>query len=114
MKVGQNTNTEILAAKLQQNALQQTQQKQNGTASEVVQHSRAQAAGVPVTVSSSARSLDVNAKSSSDVDMAKVLAMRAAIADGSFSINPGAIADRLLADAGQFLGAGGTRGAVQG
>jgi negative regulator of flagellin synthesis FlgM len=105
MKVGQNTNVEIIASKLQQNAVQQAQQKQAGTAGDAVQSSGRHAqAGVPVTVSSSVRSLDNNAKTSGDVDMSKVLAMRAAIANGTFRVDAGAVADRLLSDAGQFLG----------
>mgnify|MGYP003545056031 FL=1 len=106
MKVGQNTNVEMLAAKLQQNATQQSQQSKGGTASEVVQQSRANAAGVPVTVSSSARSLDVNAKSSADIDMAKVNAMRAAIANGTFKVNASVVAEKMLVDASALLGAG--------
>lgn len=106
MKVGINNNVEILAAKLQQNAAQQAQQKQTGTAAEAVQASgRTAQAGVPVTVSSSVRSLDQNAKSSSDIDMAKVQAIRAAIANGTFKVSAEAIADKMLADASLFLGA---------
>lgn len=104
MKVGQNTNVEMLAAKLQQNAAQQAQQKQNGTASEVVQHTRSNAAGVPVTMSNSARSLDQNSKASSDVDMAKVQAIREAIANGTFKVNASVIADKMLVDASALLG----------
>lgn len=106
MKVGQNTNVEMLAAKLQQNATQQAQQGKQGMASEVVQQTRANAGGVPVTVSNSARSLDANAKTSSDVDMAKVNAIRAAIANGTFKVNASVIADKMLVDASALLGAG--------
>lgn len=105
MKVGQNTNVEMLAAKLQQNATQQAQQGKSGTAAEVVQQTRANAAGVPVTVSNSARSLDANAKTSADVDMAKVNAIREAIANGSFKVNASVIADKMLVDAAALLGA---------
>ncbi|MDE1555441.1 MULTISPECIES: flagellar biosynthesis anti-sigma factor FlgM [Comamonas] len=105
MKVGHNTNVEMLAAKPQQNAAQQAQQKQNGTASEVVQQTRANAAGVPVTVSNSVRSLDQNSKSSSDVDMAKVNAIREAIANGTFKVNASVVADKMLVDAAGLLGA---------
>lgn len=104
MKVGKNTNVEMLAAKLQQNAVQQTQQNKSGTASEVAQHTRSNAAGVPVTVSSSVRSLDQNAKSSSDIDMAKVNAIREAIANGTFKVNASAVADKMLVDAAALLG----------
>lgn len=104
MKVGQNTNVEMLAAKLQQNATQQAQQGKSGTASEVVQQSRSNAAGVPVTVSNSARSLDQTAKASSDIDMTKVNAIRAAIANGTFTVNASVIADKMLVDAAALLG----------
>lgn len=105
MKVGINNNVEMLAGKLQQGAAQSAQQKQTGTAAEAVQASgRTAQAGVPVTVSKSVRSLDQGSKTSADIDMAKVQAMREAIANGSFSVNAGAIADKLLADAGMFLG----------
>lgn len=104
MKVGHNTNVEMLAAKLQQNAAQQAQQKQNGTVSEVVQQTRSNAAGVPVTMSNSARSLDQNSKTSSDVDMAKVNAIREAIANGTFKVNASVIADKMLVDASALLG----------
>lgn len=105
MKVGQNTNVEIIASKLQQNAVQQTQQKQTGTAGDAVQSSSRNAqAGVPVTVSNSARSLDNNAKTSGDMDMNKVLAMREAIANGTFRVNAEAVADKMLSDVGQLFG----------
>lgn len=67
----------------------------------------ATSAGVPVTVSSSARSLEGTAtgRSNADVDMAKVQAMRAAIASGTFRINAGVIAERLLGESAQNLAA---------
>ncbi len=106
MKVGINNNLEALASKIQHNAAQNLQQKQAGSASEVISSSARHAqAGVPVTVSQSARSLDQNAKASSDIDIAKVNAMREAIANGSLRVNAEAIADKLLADASLFLGA---------
>ncbi|RYY93824.1 MAG: flagellar biosynthesis anti-sigma factor FlgM [Comamonadaceae bacterium] len=58
-------------------------------------------AGVPVTVSSAVRALDTGA--GSGIDEVKVAAMRAAIADGSFKVDSGAIADKLLANAQEFL-----------
>ncbi len=106
MKVGTNNNVEMLGGKLQQTAAQQALQKQSGTAAEAVQASGRNAqAGVPVTVSNSVRSLDQNAKATGDIDMAKVRAMREAIANGTFTVNAGAIADKLLSDASAFLGA---------
>ncbi len=38
-----------------------------------------------------------------DVDMAKVNAVRAAIEQGTYVVNPGAIADKLLANAQEML-----------
>ena len=106
MKVGTNNNIEMLASKLQQTTAQNAQQKQVGTAAESVQASGCTAqSGVPVTVSKSVRSLGEGSKTTSDVDTAKVQAMREAIANGTFKVNAGAIADKLLTDASMFLGA---------
>ena len=58
-------------------------------------------AGVPVTVSAAARSLDIPA--GSGIDEAKVASVRAAIADGTFTTDSGAIADKLLANAQELL-----------
>lgn len=41
---------------------------------------------------------------SGDFDAAKVDAIRQAIREGRFTVNPGAIADRLIADAAALLG----------
>ena len=63
-----------------------------------------QTAGVAVTVSSLARSMELASRSDpGDVDTAKVNAMRAAIAQGTYVVNPGAIADKLLANAQEIL-----------
>ncbi len=63
-----------------------------------------QAAGVAVTVSSMARSLEAAGSSETpDVDTAKVNAMRSAIAQGTYKVNPEAIADKLLSNAGEML-----------
>lgn len=63
---------------------------------------RDDASGVPLSVSASARALDA-ASSGSGIDPVKVAAMKAAIANGTFSVNAGAIADKLLANAQEFL-----------
>ena len=63
-----------------------------------------QSAGVAVTVSSMARSLEAAGSSETpDVDMDKVNAVRTAIAQGTFTVNPQAIADKLLSNAGEML-----------
>lgn len=58
--------------------------------------------GVPVTVSATARSLEVSS-AGTGIDEAKVAAVKAAIADGTFTVNPGAIADKLLSNAQEVL-----------
>ncbi|AMM25015.1 flagellar biosynthesis anti-sigma factor FlgM [Variovorax sp. PAMC 28711] len=58
--------------------------------------------GVPVTVSATARSLEVSS-AGTGIDEAKVAAVKAAIADGTFTVNPGAIADKLLSNAQEIL-----------
>lgn len=60
------------------------------------------ASGVPVTVSATARSLEVSS-AGTGIDEAKVAAVKAAIADGTFTVNPGAIADKLLSNAQEIL-----------
>lgn len=63
-------------------------------------------AGVPVSMSNSAQALDKMSRSSSDFNAEKVKAVRAAIDNGTFSINAEAIADKMLAGAQEFLQAG--------
>lgn len=59
-------------------------------------------AGVPVTVSAAARSLEVSS-AGSGIDEAKVAAVRAAIAEGTFTVNASAIADKMLSNAQEIL-----------
>ena len=59
--------------------------------------------GVTVTLSSSA---NVGAGGGEEFNAEKVAAMKQAIADGSFKVNPEAIADKLLANAAEMLNAG--------
>ena len=63
-----------------------------------------QAAGVAVTVSNLARALEANnSGEASEVDMGKVNAVRSAIANGTYVVNPEAIADKLLSNAQEML-----------
>jgi len=64
------------------------------TANETASRS-AQSAGVALTVSNEARALE---QASADIDAKKVDTVKAAIQDGSYSVNAEAIADKLLAD----------------
>lgn len=63
----------------------------------------AQAAGVPVTVSSSARALEQPGRTTSDFDAKRVSEVRAAINNGTFSVDADAIADKLLSNAQEIF-----------
>ena len=59
--------------------------------------------GVAVSVSAQARSLTASQRADADMDMDKVAAMTQAIQNGTFQVNPEAIADKLLANAQEML-----------
>lgn len=61
--------------------------------------------GVTVTLSAQSQSLSAAGQSSEVMDMDKVKAVQAAIANGSFSVNADAIADKLLSNAREMLSA---------
>ena len=66
----------------------------------------ATSAGVAVTVSNQARSLEQVSgvdSTDSDVDMGKVEAARSAIEQGTYVVNPEAIADKLLGNAQEMI-----------
>lgn len=63
-----------------------------------------QSAGVAVTVSSLARTLESSsAGASAEVDTAKVNSVKAAISQGTYVVNPEVIADKLLSSAKDML-----------
>lgn len=105
MKIGQSPENSV---SMQVGNAVSGQKNGQGSASAVASNSAAQAprsAGVAVTMSNMARGLEKAAKSdgAGDIDSKKVAAVKAAIEDGSFSINPEAIADKLLADTKEML-----------
>lgn len=66
--------------------------------------SSASSSGVAVTVSTSVRSLEqANRGETADIDTDKVNAVRQAIEDGTYAVNPEAIADKLLSNAQEML-----------
>ncbi|MFZ4625039.1 MAG: flagellar biosynthesis anti-sigma factor FlgM [Rhodoferax sp.] len=80
----------------------------NGSAASTIARTSAvkstPSAGVAVTVSNATRSLKADGTGAPpDIDMAKVSAMRSAIANGTFKVNPEAIADKMLSNAGEML-----------
>jgi len=66
--------------------------------------SSATSAGVSVSVSTLSRALEQpEPTTSSEIDTAKVNAMKTAIQNGTFKVNPEAIADKLLSNAQEML-----------
>lgn len=81
---------------------------ENGAAAGAVAGASAAAkpqAGVTVTLSSASQAMSAVGSTGSDVFNAeKVEAMKLSIADGSFKVNPEAIADKMLSNAAEMLG----------
>lgn len=63
----------------------------------------ASAAGVPVTVSLKARSLEQSTRTTADFDANRVKAVRTAIENGTFRVDAEAIADKMLSNAQEIF-----------
>jgi negative regulator of flagellin synthesis FlgM len=101
MKIGQTP--ELHAAALQAVATASKQAaKTTGPAAEEAAKG-AQVATSSVSFSNSAKELAPAGRATSEFDAGRVKAMREAIANGTFSTNAEAIADKLLANAGEFI-----------
>lgn len=57
-----------------------------------------------IELSSLGSQISASARGPGEFDAQKVDAIKQAIRDGQFTVNPGAIADRLIADAREMLG----------
>lgn len=98
MKIGQPNDPSVAIASNSQSAAA----KVGPEAANVARNER-KAPSASVTVSALARGLDKAGSAEPDVDIDKVNAMKQAIADKTYSVNPGAIADKLLANAREML-----------
>lgn len=101
MKIGQPSDSPVPVGTATQPAPAKEGQ---GTSSTATAAQSSRSVGVAVTVSTLARTLGA-AKSgeAADVDVEKVNTVRAAIQDGTYKVNPEAIADKLLANAQEIL-----------
>ena len=98
MKIGQPSDVTPATAQTSQAATAKTAQ----AATPAAKSERKAPPGVGVTVSSLARALE-QADAAPEVDMDKVNAMRQAIEQNTFVVNPEAISDKLLANAQEML-----------
>jgi negative regulator of flagellin synthesis FlgM len=104
MKIGQHPD---IASALSQSGSAKQQAKAASPVAQATAQATANAtagnAGVPVTFSNAARGLDSASRNLSDFDAGKVKAVRAAIDNGTFSVDAEAIADKLLANAQEVV-----------
>jgi negative regulator of flagellin synthesis FlgM len=98
VKIDSNSSTQVAALK---------ETAQRTTPSDVQSQPSAQAPAAAgnstAEVSLSALSAGLHASSASDVDTAKVASIKAALADGSYKIDSGKIADGMLSDAKDLM-----------
>ncbi|MFT4241268.1 MAG: flagellar biosynthesis anti-sigma factor FlgM [Acidovorax sp.] len=101
MKIGQTPELPSLGA----SSGPAKQAKAPASASEQAQSAAAAAsvAGVPVTVSTTVRSLTGSARLQGDFDADKVKSVRESIDNGTFEVDAEAIADKLLSNAQEQL-----------
>ncbi|MFZ2218156.1 MAG: flagellar biosynthesis anti-sigma factor FlgM [Rhodoferax sp.] len=103
MKIGQHSDNSLSVNSTVTNAPAKGGQSAS-TAAPTAATAQAASAGVAVTVSPMARTLEASKRSeAADVDMAKVKAVRAAIDQGTYKVNPEAIADKLISSAQEIL-----------
>lgn len=103
MKIGQNLDNSVPVNSTVSNASPKAGQSASAAAP-VVATPQAASAGVALTVSPMARTLEASKRSeAADVDMEKVKAVRTAIDQGTYKVNPEAIADKLISSAQEIL-----------
>lgn len=99
MKLGPNSDNLIPV-----NSNTQAPAPKSGAAGSVAKEKATKTAGVAVTVSTLARTLEAaKAGDTAEIDTAKVAAVRDALQNGTYTVNPEAIADKMLANAQELL-----------
>lgn len=98
MKIGQPNDHSIASTHNSQSAAV----KASPEAANAVRNER-KTPGVDVKVSTLAQGLDKAGAAGADVDLEKVEAVRQAIANKTYTVNPEAIAEKLLANAREML-----------
>lgn len=98
MKIGQPSDKAVVVTPQAYTSPQKTTQSATASAT-----SGASSAGVAVTVSPLARTLVQVSGVDVDIDKTKVEAVRSAIENGTYVVNPEAIADKLLGNAQEML-----------
>lgn len=104
MKIGNNPDTANLLSQAAA-ARQQAKAAAPAPAAEAAAQGATRAAtgsGVPVTLSSAARGVDAS-RSTADFDAGKVKAVKAAIENGTFTVDAEVVADKLLSNAQEVL-----------
>ena len=101
MKIGQTP--ELPSAVAQSNASKQAKAAAPAAQEGAKGAASAAASGVPVTLSRGAREIEQNGRTSSDFDANRVKAVRSAIENGTFKVNAGVIADKMLANAEEII-----------
>lgn len=103
MKIGQHLDNSVPVNSTATNASAKAGQGAS-MAAPAAASTQAASAGVAVTVSPMARTLEASKRTeAADVDMDKVNAVRAAINQGTYKVNPEAIADKLISSAQEIL-----------
>jgi negative regulator of flagellin synthesis FlgM len=102
MKIGQPSDLPIVPTPPASGGSSGAAKAETGAAATASQS--ASSAGVAVTVSTQTRALEqANRGETADVDMEKVNAVKTAIDQGTYVVNPGVIADKLLSNAQEML-----------
>lgn len=107
MKIGQPSDNSIPGHQVGTAAPQKTGQGAPATPTASATAAATQgprSAGVAVTVSTLARGLEKTSRGeTADIDSQKVATVKAAIQNGTYVVNPEAIADKLLSNAQEML-----------